>query len=81
MHEPRNPEAEVSINETADVLGVSRVKVRRLILQGVLVAHENALDRREKLIKLSDVLRLARQGRPAREVRVRAREPHGMPER
>jgi hypothetical protein len=55
----------LSMTEAAARLGVSVVKIRGLVRDGVLPARPNPLDKREKLIPLSAVEQLAAEGRPA----------------
>src|SRR5437763_1161187 len=49
----------VSVNEAAEMLGVNRRTVWRLISTGDLPALEDPLDKRAKLIRREDVQRLA----------------------
>jgi excisionase family DNA binding protein len=53
----------LTINEVAERLQTNRVKIWRMIKTGRLVARENPLDRREKLIPVSAVQELERLGR------------------
>lgn len=52
----------VPMGEAAHMLGVSHAKIWRLVRDGILAAHVNALDRREKLVRRADIDRLKRQG-------------------
>jgi biotin operon repressor len=52
----------VSLSEAAAMLGVSRVKVWRLVKAGdLVVAGVDVLDKRSKLVKRSDVEALQRR--------------------
>ncbi|MBV9278532.1 MAG: helix-turn-helix domain-containing protein [Chloroflexi bacterium] len=55
----------VTMKEAARLLGISNAKIWRLVKDGALPAHQNPLDRREKLIRREDVERLHAQA-PAR---------------
>jgi excisionase family DNA binding protein len=52
----------VTVAEAADVLGVNRRTVWRLINQGQLQAITNPIDRRAKLIRREDLERVAHPG-------------------
>ena len=56
---------EITMTEAAQRLGVSLVKVRSLVREGVLPVRDNPLDKREKLIPVDAVEKLAKQGQPA----------------
>lgn len=56
----------LTINEVAERLHTNRVRIWRMIKAGLLEAHENPLDRREKLVPLAAVEELERLGRPPR---------------
>jgi len=77
--QPRDEEgAALSINETAERLGVSRVKVRGLVKEGILPAMTNPLDRRERLIPLRAIEDLEAQARfilPAEQHRTISSSP------
>jgi len=45
----------LTLQEAADVMGVSRFKLWRLVRDGKLVAHQSERDRREKLVRRADV--------------------------
>jgi hypothetical protein len=51
---------EITMGEAAACLGVSRVKLRRMVHAGVFRARQNPRDLREKLLRLVDVERVAR---------------------
>jgi hypothetical protein len=55
----------LTITETAQRLGVSRHKVWTLVKEGTLPTRRNPLDKREKLIPVDAVERLAAEGKPA----------------
>ena len=54
----------LTITETAQRLGVSRHKVWTLVKDGTLPTRRNPLDKREKLIPVDVVERLAAEGKP-----------------
>lgn len=56
---------DVTMTEAARRLGVSLVKVRSLVREGILPVRANPLDKREKLVPLAAVEELALQGQPA----------------
>ena len=45
----------LSLQEAADLMGVSRFKLWRLVREGKLAAHQSERDRREKLVRRADV--------------------------
>jgi predicted DNA-binding transcriptional regulator AlpA len=48
----------ITLNEARSLLGVSRMKIWRLVKEGSLTAIPNKLDKREKLVSKSEVLSL-----------------------
>lgn len=54
---PRKKEM-YTVQEAADFLGVSRIKISKLLRDSVLTAETNPLDTREKLIRLEQLERL-----------------------
>lgn len=48
----------ITLNEARALLGVSRMKIWRLVKEGTLTAIPNKLDKREKLVSKSEVLSL-----------------------
>lgn len=55
----------VPMTEAARRLGVSVVKIRSLVRDGVLPVRANPLDKREKLIPVDFIEELAKHGQPA----------------
>jgi excisionase family DNA binding protein len=51
----------LGVAEAAKYLGISHYKITRFIKLGVLQAHKDLNDERQKLIKISDLDRLKRQ--------------------
>jgi len=51
----------VTIAEARDILGVSKPRMAELLRAGTLMAEENPLDKRSKLVKRADVEALARR--------------------
>ena len=51
----------LGVAEAAKYLGISHYKITRFIKLGVLRAHKDLNDERQKLIKISDLDRLKRQ--------------------
>ena len=51
----------LGVAEAAKYLGISHYKITRFIKLGVLHAHKDLNDERQKLIKISDLDRLKRQ--------------------
>ena len=49
----------VTLSEAQERLGVSRFKLTQLVKEGALPVFQSALDRREKLVRVSDLERLA----------------------
>lgn len=49
----------MSVAEAREILGVSKPKMADMLARGVLMAEENPLDRRGKLIRRADVEALA----------------------
>jgi len=49
----------LTINQAAEQLGVDRRRLRTLIQEGKLETFENPLDKRAKLIRVSDIQRLS----------------------
>ncbi len=45
----------LTLQEAADLMGVSRFKLWRLVREGKLVAHQSERDRREKLVRRADI--------------------------
>ncbi len=45
----------LTLQEAADLMGVSRFKLWRLVRDGKLVAHQSERDRREKLVRRTDI--------------------------
>jgi hypothetical protein len=66
---------EMTVTEAARWLGVSRSKIWALLREGTLEAHQNPLDKREKLITLAALRKLKGQsqtpldGRPTSRLR------------
>jgi predicted DNA-binding transcriptional regulator AlpA len=54
--------------EAAERLGVSRMQIWRLVRDGVLEAHPNPMDRREKLVTVAAIEELESIGRRKRKV-------------
>ena len=50
----------VTMTEAQEILGVSRFKIWQLVKQGTLETFRSELDRREKLIRRSDLEALRR---------------------
>lgn len=50
----------VTMTEAQELLGVSRFKIWKLVKEGTLPTFRSELDRREKLVRLSDVEALRR---------------------
>lgn len=48
----------ITLSEAAQLLGVSRAKISRLVSKGVLATQTDPLDERAKLVSRSDVLAL-----------------------
>lgn len=57
----------VTVREAGEMLGVSKVKMARLLADGVLQAQESVLDKRVKLIRREEVEQLAKTLRPSRK--------------
>lgn len=55
---PEKREEFVTLGEAQERLGVSRFKVTQLVKEGKLTVFRSELDRREKLVKVSDLDRL-----------------------
>ena len=51
----------MTLTEAAELLGVSRFKISRLIRDGELRAFVSPLDRRQRLVRRSDVEALKQQ--------------------
>jgi excisionase family DNA binding protein len=51
----------LGVAEAAKYLGISHYKITRFIKLGVLQAHKDLNDERQKLIKISDLDRLKKQ--------------------
>ena len=51
----------LGVAEAAKYLGISHYKITRFIKLGVLQAHKDLNDERQKLIKISDLNRLKKQ--------------------
>lgn len=51
----------LGVAEAAKYLGISHYKITRFIKLGVLQAHKDLNDERQKLIKISDLERLKKQ--------------------
>jgi excisionase family DNA binding protein len=51
----------LGVAEAAKYLGISHYKITRFIKLGVLLAHKDLNDERQKLIKISDLDRLKKQ--------------------
>lgn len=49
------PEDLITLTEAAELLGVSRFKMSRLVREGVLQAYTSVLDRRQRLVRQADV--------------------------
>jgi Helix-turn-helix domain len=60
---------EITMTEAAEQLGVSLVKLRSLVRDGVLPVRDNPLDKRQKLVPVSAVEELQSQGKAARTPR------------
>lgn len=54
------PTEYLSLGDAAVMMGVSRSKLWRLVRDGVLPAYQSEIDRREKLVRRSDVEALMR---------------------
>jgi DNA-binding MarR family transcriptional regulator len=52
----------VTMREAASLLGVSHAKMWRLVRDGVLASQRNPLDRRQKVIRRTDIERLKSAG-------------------
>jgi hypothetical protein len=50
------------MRQAASMLGVSHAKIWQLVKDQLLVAETNPLDRREKLVRVSDIERLKARG-------------------
>ncbi len=50
----------IGLMEAAERLGVSPMTVRRLVREGTLQVHANPLDKRQRLIAVADLERVAR---------------------
>ena len=48
----------IGLMEAAERLGVSPMTVRRLVREGTLQVHANPLDKRQKLVDVTEVERL-----------------------
>jgi excisionase family DNA binding protein len=55
VKEDSMPKDLMTLTEAAEALGVSRFKVSRLIRDGTLQAFVSPLDRRQRLVRRSDV--------------------------
>ncbi len=55
----------LTVQEAAEYLGVSRFKLARLIRDGELVTYTTPLDRRQRLLRLSDLDALKERYEPA----------------
>lgn len=51
----------IAIAEAREILGVSKPRMAELLKEGVLIAEDNPLDKRSKLVKRADVEALARR--------------------
>lgn len=58
----------VTVREAQELLGVSKVKMTQLIHDGVVQTYESVLDKRVKLVRRTDVERLARTLRPRKKL-------------
>jgi hypothetical protein len=45
----------ITLTAARNILGVSRTKIWRLVREGTLIVYSNPLDKREKLVKRSQV--------------------------
>lgn len=54
----------VTMTEAQELLGVSRFKIWQLVKEGKLPAYQSELDRRQKLIRRSDIEALRGARRP-----------------
>ncbi len=50
----------LTLQGAADLMGVSRFKIWRLVRDGQLTAHQSERDRREKLVRKSEIEALIR---------------------
>jgi hypothetical protein len=55
----------ISMHEAAALLGVSHSKMWQLVKGGELSAEPNPLDRRQKLVRLEDVMKIKGESRPS----------------
>ena len=53
----------LSMKEAQEYLGVSRMKMWRLVKQGIIPAYSDSLDRRKRLVRKEDIEKL-RQPQP-----------------
>lgn len=51
----------ISVAEAREILGVSATRIAEMLRTGELIAEQNPLDRRGKLLKRSDIEALARK--------------------
>jgi excisionase family DNA binding protein len=54
----------VRISDAADLLGVTRFRVSKLVRDGVLAAYTSPLDRRSRLVRRADVEALRNRVEP-----------------
>lgn len=52
---PENRDEFLTLGEAQDRLGVSRFKITQLVKEGKLTVYRSDLDRREKLVKVSEL--------------------------
>ena len=48
----------MSLREAREYLGVSKMKMWRLVKEGAIETYENALDKRTRLVKFDDIDKL-----------------------
>jgi excisionase family DNA binding protein len=58
MRERDEPRQWMTTTEATSYLGVSSKTMTRLIREGIIRTEEHPLDRRKKLVRLTDIIRL-----------------------
>ena len=60
MTDERKAEGFISLREAREQLGISKVKMIKLVRESGVTTYDDPLDRRKKLIKRQDLVKIAR---------------------
>ena len=60
MTDERKAEGFISLREAREQLGISKVKMIKLVRESGVTTYDDPLDKRKKLIKRADLVRIAR---------------------